>query len=122
MRELKEARVAICKCTRRERIYGVRMERSGKDWIYNWAFEMNPDAARRENYDTTKVEGMLIRDKKYPGCPYCGTNAFIICGKCGKLSCNNTSSSVFKCGWCGYEGELSDYEGDGFSFNSNNDR
>lgn len=120
MVEKMEARVAVCKCERHERIYGVRMEKRGKDWFYNWAFEMKPDVAKRENYDSNSVKGQLIKAPEYPGCPYCDAKAFIICGGCGKLSCNNTNSNHFKCGWCGYEGELVDYRGDGFK--SGNDR
>ena len=113
--EKREARIGLCRCNSRERVYGVRMEKINKDWFYNWAFEINPDVAKRENYNATTVKGNLIRDHEYPGCPFCQAQAFIICGNCGKLSCNNGTDKLFKCGWCGNEGRLVDYTGDGFS-------
>ena len=41
--------------------------------------------------------------------------SLIVCGTCGKLNCNNTNEKIFTCGWCGAQGELSDYEGDGIN-------
>lgn len=114
MRNRAEARIAVCRCNQKERIYGVRMERRGSEWLYNWAFELNPETAKRERYEEDSVEGMLVKDPEYPGCPYCGAEYFVVCGGCGKLSCNNAMGTTFKCGWCGMEGTLTNYTGDGF--------
>ena len=109
------ARIAVCRCNQKEQIYGVRMENRGNKWVYNWAFKLKPDTAEREKYgETSAVEGMLVKDEDYPGCPYCRAQYFIVCGGCGRLSCNNSNGSNFKCGWCGMEGELTNYTGDGF--------
>jgi len=114
MRRRTEARIAVCRCNQKERIYGVRIERKDSEWRYTWAFELNPETARREKYGEESVEGMLVKDPGYPGCPYCGAEYFIVCGNCGKLSCNKTSGNTFKCEWCGTEGTLTNYTGDGF--------
>lgn len=112
--ERRIAKIAVSRCNHSERMYGVRMEKGQEGWTYNWAFKLNSDTAKREKYTETSLEGMLIRDSNYPGCPYCGANYFIVCGDCGKLSCNNAHGEYFTCGWCGMEGKLKNYSGDGF--------
>ena len=111
-----EAKVALCMCKEGRRPFGVRFEEYEKDWKATWAFAIKKDGAeKRENYDKTTLKGQIRWDKDYPGCPYCGSRGFIICG-CGGLNCNNHSNNEeFVCGWCGNKGTLVDYEGDGFN-------
>lgn len=101
-----EAVIAICRCTHTNKLYGIRFERSGSDWIYTWAFPIKERAAQNENYDKTTISGNLIEGEEYPGCPYCGTKGFFYCG-CGKLNCWNGKSRKVKCSWCGSTGTLS---------------
>lgn len=113
MFEKMEARVALCKCKEGRRTYGVRFEKMGDSWKYTWAFPVKEAAAKRENYDKTKIVGNIVPDNDYPGCPFCKTMSFVVCN-CGKLSCHNGDVSKFTCNWCGLTGTLGGYDGSGF--------
>lgn len=109
-----EATVAICKCKETHKTYGVRFEKTAPGhWKYTWAFPMKEAAARREGYEGTTIDGAIEPDAGYPGCPYCGTNYFVVCS-CGKLNCNTGGSTAFTCEWCGKTGHLTTYGGTGF--------
>lgn len=112
-----EAKIALCKCNEGQRAFGVRFEEYENEWKATWAFVIKKDGtAQREKYDKTKLKGLIRLDSKYPGCPYCGSRGFVICGDCGGLNCNiHESDETFTCGWCGKTGSLVDYEGDGFN-------
>lgn len=109
-----EATVALFKCGKSHKAYGVRFERAGRKlWKYTWAFPVQEAAAKREGYDETTIVGDIAPAEDYPGCPYCAANAFVICGSCGKLNCN-TGSRRFSCEWCGAHGIVSgSYDGSG---------
>ena len=108
------ATVAVCKCKETHKLYGVRFEKVEEGlWAYTWAFPIKEDTAKREGYDGTMIKGAIVPTKDYPGCPYCGSKAFVIC-ECGKLNCSiHSSDTRFTCEWCGMTGELTAYEGDG---------
>jgi hypothetical protein len=110
-----EAKVSLVHCREGKKIYGVRMEKTSLGWKYDWAFTLSDERAKSEGYGNTKIVGAIYPDMEYPGCPYCGAKAFIICDSCGRMNCNNTEEKVFTCGWCGAKGELSDYDGAGIS-------
>lgn len=109
-----EATVALCKCGKVHKAYGVRFEKAGKKyWKYTWAFSIKESAAKHEGYDETTIIGTIEPTEDYPGCPYCAATTFVICGTCGKLNCYN-GSRVFSCGWCGVHGVVSwGYDGSG---------
>lgn len=110
----KEATVALCKCKETHKVFGVRFEKvSENTWKYTWAFKIKESSAKREGYDNTVIEGDILPDKDYPGCPYCGSKYFVVCGKCNSLNCNIFDGEMFECEWCGYKGELSEYTGSG---------
>ena len=98
--------VALSKCSRHKRPYGIRFEKQGRNWKYTWAFPIQEKAALREDYDKTRITGALIEDEEYPGCPHCSAKGFFYCG-CGKLNCWDGESYVVTCSWCGITGELS---------------
>ena len=110
-----EARIGLCMCKEGKRPFGVRFERYENDWKATWAFAIKKEGAeKREHYDKTKLMGLIKWGSDYPGCPYCGARGFVICS-CGGLNCNmHSKSNRFTCGWCGTEGVLEDYKGDGF--------
>lgn len=111
-----EARIAVAKCKEAKgKTYGVRFQRSDDGWKYNWAFEIKEKAAAREGYSKTEIDGMISPDDKYPGCPYCKTKYFVICGSCKHLNCNVATPGPFTCEWCGFEGELTGFGGDGIA-------
>lgn len=109
-----EVRIGLCKCYE-EKLFGIRLEKTGKNWCATWAFPIKKKGAeKRENFEKTVIKGGIMLESEYPGCPYCGSKAFVICDSCGCLNCNNSSSSIFTCKWCGNSGELGGYSGDGF--------
>lgn len=111
-----EARIAMCKCKEKKgRTYGVRFQRNGSGWKYTWAFEMNESSAKREGYNDTQLMGAIEPDVEYPGCPYCGTSYFVVCGRCQHLNCSVSTSNIFTCEWCGLSGTLGGFCGDGIA-------
>lgn len=112
-----EARIAMCKCKEAKgRTYGVRFQRDGSSsWKYTWAFEMNESSAKREGYNDTQIMGNIDPDESYPGCPYCKTKYFVICGACQHLNCNIGTGNLFTCEWCGNTGMLGGFYGDGIA-------
>lgn len=99
--------VALSKCSRAKKMYGIRFERAGCDWKYTWAFPIQEKIALNEDYDKTTITGALIQGEEYPGCPHCRAKGFFYCS-CGKLNCWNGTSHIVTCSWCGATGDLSD--------------
>lgn len=97
--------IALCKCSRRKGLYGIRIEKEGSDWIFTWAFPVKEATASREKYDKTRIAGDMMLSPEYPGCPYCGTKGFFRC-VCGKLNCWDGKSHRATCNWCGSRGKL----------------
>ena len=107
--------IGLCKCKEGHRMFGVRFERNGTGWKYTWAFPIKKEAsAQREGYGSYVLKGALERGTEYPGCPYCGSLAFIVC-ECGRLNCNNGETGSFTCEWCGLTGTIGSYDGEGFT-------
>ena len=98
--------VGLSKCVQTKRMYGIRFERTGRDWKYTWAFPIQEKTALNEDYDKTRITGTLIEDVEYPGCPHCGAVGFFHCS-CGKLNCWDGKSYKATCAWCGATGDLS---------------
>lgn len=108
-----EARIVLCKCQESRKMFGIRMEQCENYWNATWAFPMKEATARRENYDETEISGAIRFLEEFPGCPYCHTHRFVVCGTCGKMNCNSGVKGMFTCEWCGAQGELSGYDGAG---------
>lgn len=106
----------MCKCKESKgRTYGVRFQRDGSGWKYTWAFKMNEGSAKREGYNDTQIMGNIEPDENYPGCLYCKTKYFVVCGACQHLNCNINTGSIFTCEWCGNSGTLGGFYGDGIA-------
>lgn len=121
MTKMKVATVVLCRCPEGKKTYGVRFEKiqAGR-WKYTWAFPLREVSAKREGYDDITVDGSIEADQTYPGCPYCGTGGFVICG-CGKLTCFIGEGEQYSCAWCGaLFDHLTAYDGSGFC--GSNDR
>ena len=111
MKEYNEAVIVLCKCPKTHRSYGIRAESLGKDhWSFTWAFPMREDAAHHEGYDKTSIKGRIESSEEYPGCPFCGTDHFVVC-ECGHMNCNYLVNGKFRCEWCGRQGTLEAYGG-----------
>ena len=111
-----EARIAMCKCKEAKgKTFGVRFQRNENDWKYTWAFKMKESTAKREGYDNTEIMGNIYPDIDYPGCPYCKSRYFVVCGSCHHLNCNIDTGETFTCDWCGKTGTLGGFDGDGIA-------
>lgn len=103
----KEATVILAKCKNAHKSFGIRVEKKDKnEWNCTWAFKITEKAAGNEGYSDTMVSGKIDIDKEYPGCPYCGSDCWFQCGKCGKLNCYSGEESRVTCEWCGSTGDL----------------
>lgn len=96
-----EANVVLSKCSKQNRIFGIRIEKRGGDWIRTWAFKIDETQAKKEGFDKTVITGSLNADPNYPGCPHCGADTFVRCGTCGKISCLQFGNTSAHCYWCG---------------------
>lgn len=113
MDKANEAVIVLAKCGEAHKSYGMRVEKTGKDqWLVTWAFPINDTAAKREGYDKTTIKGDIVFDPDYPGCPYCGGTGWTVCS-CGHLSCTILRDGIFTCEWCGSQGRIGAYTGEG---------
>ena len=95
-----EASVVLSKCSVHNRLFGIRVEKRGGDWVRTWAFKIDEKRAKNEGFDKTKIVGSLDATTDYPGCPYCGEKNFVMCA-CGKMSCWSSDRKSGTCHWCG---------------------
>lgn len=108
----KKAVVLLAKCGSCHKTYGMRTEQRRKNkWAITWAFPIKESVAKHEGYDKVKVNGELIFDDNYPGCPYCGKSTWILCYNCGHFSCDIKKKGVFTCEWCETKSSSFDYNG-----------
>lgn len=95
-------------CSKRRSRMGIRLEEvASKYWLADWAFRIKDSVARKEGYDKTRVDGLFEFSEKFPGCPYCNAQAFVLCS-CDTLLCNEIGSRVFSCPSCGVSGSVGD--------------
>ncbi len=107
------------RCSNRRSLFGVRIEEKGRNqWFTDWAFPINEKTAKKEKYGEQVVTGSFQTDESYPGCPFCGSRSFFLCG-CGKLACWDGDKNGVKCPWCNNEGRI---EGAVTSLKSSSDR
>ena len=117
---LVDATVILMKCDKTHKSYGVRVQKtSNGDWERTWAFPVDDQVAKKENYEKKSVVGNLFCTEEYPGCPYCHTTGFIMCGRCTKLTCyRDDLDGKFRCEWCGATGVVQTAE-DKFNLSGN---
>lgn len=95
-----EAKVLIFKCTNGSQPFGVRVQKmEDRDWWRTWAFKISANIVSNEGYDRNQVQGNLYSTEDYPGCPYCGTDYFVQCASCKKVSCWHQERDLM-CQWC----------------------
>lgn len=99
-----KANVILAKCRTDRQMYGIRVEERGGDWIRTWAFPIKEELAVQEGFDKVNINGSFTATEDYPGCPYCGTRNFFVCGRCGKLNCWS-GEEFTTCRWCGNSAE-----------------
>lgn len=66
-----KALVGVAKCPNTNKLYGVRVDTTNKQWIATWAFPIIPEVAKREGYTENQFPPDIAYAKGYPGCPYC---------------------------------------------------
>jgi hypothetical protein len=102
------ANVMLARCAVHKKLFGIRIEERGDDWVRTWAFPIDETRAKHEGFDKTEIEGSLDPTPEYPGCPYC-KNVFLLQCTCGKMICCERKSSdenaegeySVTCEWCG---------------------
>ena len=101
------ATVVLAKCAKTKRLFGMRVEQRGKDWVRTWAFPIDEQKAKNEGFTANKVSGSMNAVDDYPGCPHCKASGFVLCS-CGKISCWNGGSETNRhtCPWCGQTCEV----------------
>lgn len=104
-------------CGKSHKSYGITVRQDKRNCVFQWAFKINPTAAKREGFDKNKLKGHVIHDDAFPGCPYCGDTNWWQCGNCGCIVCmdENSQETYVKCPRCGNEGHLEAAEE--FTFN-----
>jgi len=93
------ARILLSKCCKHNKMFGIRVERAGNDWIRTWAFPISAASAKREGFDETMITGSLNASPEFPGCPHCGAKNLFKCA-CGQISCYDGQSRSVFCYWC----------------------
>ena len=91
-------KVFLQKC-RNGKLIGVKVEKHNGDWLRTWAFKIDEKEAKKEKFDDTIIEGSFYETETYPGCPYCKSHSFFICGTCKKINCYNGEKEA-TCNWC----------------------
>jgi hypothetical protein len=97
------ASVILARCAKTKKLYGMRAEQRGNDWVRTWAFPIDEQKAKREGFTDNKISGSLQEVDDYPGCPYCGAMESFIDNSphCGKMSCWSGETKKHTCPWCG---------------------
>jgi len=99
--------VVPARCAVKGQLLCLRVqEDSPGRWLATWAFKMQADKAKREGYASRTLEGAFSIAEGYPGCPYCESPSFYVCG-CGTVVCWNAVDQFVTCPECRSGGNLS---------------
>ncbi len=99
-----KANVILARCDENKKLYGIRIQEKNGDWIRTWAFPIKEEIARQEGFDKVEINGSFAHTEDFPGCPYCHTKQFFVCGKCRKINCWHGQPTT-TCQWCGNTGQ-----------------
>lgn len=100
------ANVILAKCAAHKKLFGIRIEKQGDDWVRTWAFPIDEERAKNEGFDKTEIAGSLKPTPEYPGCPYC-KGVFLLQCTCGNMICcenkanEETGEYSIECDRCG---------------------
>lgn len=101
----KAAFVIIATCSRRNRKYGITIDKTSKGYSLIWAFPLTKKQASNEGFESNSVSGNIETDKNYPGCPHCGSKQFYVCNNCKSVVCYHGEEHVV-CPSCGAHGDI----------------
>lgn len=96
------------KCQENGKLFFARYDFAADDrWVLTYGIPENEmsSAQHINNRSLRTVDVENSRLGPQYRCPYCGNDAYVRCGKCGKLTCN--SSDYFTCAYCGNSGTVS---------------
>lgn len=99
----KEAFVVKAMCEQAHQPFGITVDPIERNLKFVWAFKIDEDTAQREHFDEKRVVGSFSMDSHFPGCPYCGSKNFVVCGNCGGIACYHGQAEV-TCPHCGNTG------------------
>jgi hypothetical protein len=92
--------IVMGKCGVGKQGFGIRFElRDDSTWCATWSFAIKDAVARKEGYESTRVEGRFSIDERFPGCPHCSSQNFFVCS-CDRLSCMKPEALKVICPWC----------------------
>ncbi len=94
--------IVVARCERTRAAFGIRMEERGPSiWVATWAFPLGEASAKREGYTDTEIKGSISFAETFPGCPYCCTQSFFVCG-CNedRVTCWDREKQDVICAWC----------------------
>ena len=80
-------------------MYGLRVEERPNAWYATWAFRVDEHRVAGEGYGQKMVNALLLLDDSFPGCPRCGSNSFVLCNLCAKVSCWASEDRKWTCAW-----------------------
>lgn len=101
----KDAFAIVAECPEAKKPYGVTVDPDGSELHFVWSFKIDRSKAKREGFDQKHIRGGIVTDKNFPGCPYCGTKQFYVCGNCNSVVCYHGQKQV-TCPSCGQHGEI----------------
>lgn len=93
-------------CSRNGQFLMSRFERTEAAWSL-----VGASVARRSTSEVAgprdQITGGIVLDAAYTGCPVCGANSIVRCGRCSELNCWDSTVPQFHCASCGNSGQVS---------------
>lgn len=93
----------VCSTQRQPTV--LRFQRVGSDYAAVGASKQRPGSVIPAG-DGGAIRGGFGTMPGYPGCPYCGSDGFVRCGRCEELSCHDDTWEIFNCPRCGNSGPI----------------
>lgn len=101
--------IVMARCCREKASFGIRYEETEPGtWAGTWAFPVKETYARKENYEKNSINGSIVFNPEYPGCPYCKSKGIFLCGECNRVACYEGESKTVVCPHCNAKLKLGD--------------
>lgn len=84
----------------------IRFKWYGDSYIALGASKQRPGCVIPPGDGVGAVRAAFGTTPEYPGCPYCGSDGFVRCGRCCELSCHDDTWEIFHCPRCGNSGRI----------------
>lgn len=89
-------------CPQHRGLFGITVDEiCHNQYSFVWSFKLDERRAKSEGFEQQSVNGSVVMEPDFPGCPYCGAKTFVFCGKCGAISCYD-GHGTSKCPKCGF--------------------